>query len=119
VVAGLTDHDGGRFSASRAPRPDLAFSGAPEGAPRIPLAHQPRAASSGAPYGVDLQLSGHTHGGQIFPWTLFVRLQQPVLRGLKSIDGVRVYTHRGTGFWGPPVRLGARPEIACLTLRPA
>lgn len=50
---------------------------------------------------------------------LFVRLQQPVLRGLKSIDGVRVYTHRGTGFWGPPVRLGARPEIAFRTQYPA
>ncbi len=118
VVAGVTDVEGGRFSPAHAPRPDLAFSGAPAGAPRVLLAHQPRAASSAAPFAVDLQLSGHTHGGQVFPWMLLVRLQQPVLSGLKVIDGVRVYTHRGTGFWGPPVRFGARPEIACLTLVP-
>jgi uncharacterized protein len=116
VVAGVTDSEGGRFSAADAPRPDLAFAGAPEGAPRVLLAHQPRAAFQAAPFGVDLQLSGHTHGGQIFPWMFFVRLQQPVLRGLKRVAGVRVYTHRGTGFWGPPVRVGARAEIACLTL---
>ena len=116
VVAGVTDSEGGRFSPTDAPRPDLAFAGAPEGTPRILLAHQPRAAFKAAPFRVDLQLSGHTHGGQIFPWMLFVRLQQPVLRGLKQVGGVRVYTHRGTGFWGPPLRVGARSEIACLTL---
>jgi predicted MPP superfamily phosphohydrolase len=116
VVAGVTDYEGGRFSAMDAPRPDLAFAGAPDRAPRILLAHQPRAAYAAAPFRVDLQLSGHTHGGQIFPWMFFVRLQQPVLRGLRTVGGVRVYTHRGTGFWGPPVRVGASAEIACLTL---
>lgn len=66
--------------------------------------------------GVDLQLSGHTHGGQLFPFMAFVKLQQPVIQGLATIAGVRVYTHRGTGYWGPPLRLGPAPEIPALTL---
>ncbi|RKH62331.1 hypothetical protein D7X96_30005 [Corallococcus interemptor] len=65
---------------------------------------------------VDLQLSGHTHGGQIFPFMFFVKLQQPVVQGLATVAGTRVYTHRGTGYWGPPMRLGPAPEIASLTL---
>jgi hypothetical protein len=116
VVAGITDHDGGRFSPHHAPDAARAFEGAPEGAPRILLAHQPRSARHAAPFKVDLQLSGHTHGGQIFPFMFLVRLQQPVIRGLREISGVPVYTHRGTGYWGPPLRIGASPEIAELTL---
>jgi predicted MPP superfamily phosphohydrolase len=116
VVAGIPDHDGGHFSPAHAPSPARAFAGAPDGAPRILLAHQPRQARDAAPFRVDLQLSGHTHGGQIFPFMFFVRLQQPVIRGLKEISGVPVYTHRGTGYWGPPLRIGASPEIAELTL---
>jgi len=116
VVAGITDHDGGSFSELHAPDPARAFEGAPAGVPRVLLAHQPRSAFQAAPHRVALQLSGHTHGGQIFPFMFFVRLQQPVIRGLKEIAGVPVYTHRGTGYWGPPVRLFARSEIAVLTL---
>src|SRR5262249_20096886 len=67
----------------------------------------------------DLMLSGHTHGGQIFPFHLFVRLQQPVVRGLRKLLGVWVYAHRGTGFWGPPMRLFSTPGIAEITLTPA
>jgi len=95
------------------------FAGAPEGAPRVLLAHQPRAVTGAAPHGVDLMLTGHTHGGQIFPFHLFVRLQQPVVRGLRKLLGVWVYAHRGTGFWGPPMRLFSTPEIAEITLTPA
>ncbi|HEX4622369.1 MAG TPA: metallophosphoesterase, partial [Myxococcaceae bacterium] len=116
VVAGIPDHDGGHFSPAHAPDPARAFAGAPDGAPRILLAHQPRQARHAAPFRVDLQLSGHTHGGQIFPFMFLVRLQQPVIRGLREISGVPVYTHRGTGYWGPPLRIGASPEIAELTL---
>ncbi len=119
VLAGVTDLEGGRFSPADACRPDLAFSGAPEGVPRVLLAHQPRVARLARPYNVALQLSGHTHGGQFFPWMFFVRLQQPVVRGLATVDGVPVYTHRGTGYWGPPLRLGPTPEITLLTLEPA
>jgi predicted MPP superfamily phosphohydrolase len=84
--------------------------------PRILLAHQPRSAAAAAAAGVQLQLSGHTHGGQIFPFNFFVRLQQPTVAGLKTLQGIQVYTHRGSGYWGPPMRLGAPPEIAELTL---
>jgi uncharacterized protein len=116
VVAGVTDHDGAHFGEDHAPRPDLAFAGAPERAARILLAHQPRIAPLAAPHRVDLQLSGHTHGGQMFPFMFFVRLQQPVISGLERLSGVLVYTSRGTGYWGPPIRLGPKPEVAVLTL---
>ncbi|KFE68105.1 metallophosphoesterase [Hyalangium minutum] len=116
VVAGVTDHEGGRMDPAHACRPDLALAGAPEGVPRVLLAHQPRTAFLAKNLGVDLQLSGHTHGGQLFPFMFFVKLQQPVIRGLAHIAGVRVYTSRGTGYWGPPLRLGPAPEITELTL---
>ncbi|WP_082175780.1 metallophosphoesterase [Archangium gephyra] len=116
TVAGVTDLEGGRMDPSQACRPDVALAGAPAGVPRLLLAHQPRAAVLARELGVDLQLSGHTHGGQLFPFMLFVKLQQPVIQGLATIAGVRVYTHRGTGYWGPPLRLGPAPEIAELTL---
>jgi hypothetical protein len=116
VVAGVTDHEGGRMDPAHACRPDLALAGAPEGVPRLLLAHQPRTAFLARGLGVDLQLSGHTHGGQMFPFMFFVKLQQPVIRGLAMIAGVRVYTSRGTGYWGPPLRLGPAPEITELTL---
>ena len=116
VVAGVTDYNGGEFLPGHASRPDLALRDAPRGAPRILLAHQPRTAFQAHGLDIDLQLSGHTHGGQFFPWKYFVRLQQPVLSGMARIGAVRVYTHRGTGFWGPPLRLMAPPEIAELRL---
>jgi predicted MPP superfamily phosphohydrolase len=119
VIGGIPDLHGGRFLADHESRPDLVFAGAPEGAPRVLLAHQPRAVIRAAPHGVDLMLTGHTHGGQIFPFHFFVRLQQPVVRGLRRLLGVWVYAHRGTGFWGPPMRLFSTPEIAEITLTPA
>ena len=119
VIGGIPDLHGGRFLADHESRPDLAFAGAPEGAPRVLLAHQPRAVIRAAPHGVDLMLTGHTHGGQIFPFHFFVRLQQPIVRGLRRLLGVWVYAHRGTGFWGPPMRLFSTPEIAEITLTPA
>jgi len=119
VIGGMPDLHGGRFHADHQSRPELVFVGAPEGVPRVLLAHQPRAVTGAAPHGVDLLLSGHTHGGQIFPFHLFVRMQQPVVRGLRKLLGVWVYAHRGTGFWGPPMRLFSTPEIAEITLTPA
>lgn len=116
VLAGVTDHNAGQFGEEHACRVDQAFAGAPDGAPRILLAHQPRTARDAAAHRVALQLSGHTHGGQLFPWMFFVRLQQPVISGLQRIAGVLVYTSRGTGYWGPPVRLGAPAEVTELTL---
>jgi len=119
VIGGIPDLHGKQFLADHESRPDLVFAGAPEGAPRVLLAHQPRAVIRAAPHGVDLMLAGHTHGGQIFPFHFFVRLQQPVVRGLRKLLGVWVYAHRGTGFWGPPMRLFSTPEIAEITLTTA
>lgn len=117
VIGGVTDVEGARFSEQHVPRVDLAFAQAPADAPRILLAHQPRFAKRAAAEKVALMLSGHTHGGQMFPFMFFVRLQQPVIGGLHVIDGVRTYTSNGTGYWGPPLRLGPRGEITELTLR--
>ena len=83
------------------------------------LAHQPRTARLAQGLGVHLQLSGHTHGGQIFPWSLFVRLQQPMVSGLEELFGIQVYTSRGTGYWGPPMRfLACAPPLAQITSGP-
>jgi predicted MPP superfamily phosphohydrolase len=83
------------------------------------LAHQPKQAPEAIERGVGLVLSGHTHGGQIFPWGLFVRLDQPYLRGLSKVGETHVYVSRGAGYWGPPMRIGSMPEIAVLELERA
>jgi len=83
---------------------------------KILLAHQPKSIFSAAQNGFDLQLSGHTHGGQFLPWTLFIRFFQPFVRGLNRYGSMWLYVSCGTGSWGPPVRLGARSEITLLTL---
>ncbi len=116
VVGGVTDLEGARFAESHAPRVDLAFAGAPS-APRILLAHQPRFAKAAAKENVSLMLSGHTHGGQIFPFMFFVKLQQPVIGGFATLSGVPTYTSNGTGYWGPPFRVGPRGEVTEITLR--
>ena len=85
----------------------------------ILLAHQPAAVHEAAVHGVDLQLSGHTHGGQIWPFTYLVYLQQPYTKGLyrHGDTDTQVYISPGTGFWGPPMRLGTSAEITHITLR--
>jgi hypothetical protein len=80
------------------------------------LAHQPRSIHEAAKHGVGLQLSGHTHGGQIFPWKFLVKLQQPFVAGLDRLGSTYIYTSRGTFFWGPPVRVGAPAEVTEITL---
>lgn len=117
VIGGVTDVEGARFSDAHAPRVDLTFAQAPIGVPRVLLAHQPRFAKLAKDASIALMLSGHTHGGQIFPFMVFVRLQQPVVRGYHRIDGVPTYTSNGTGYWGPPFRIGPRGEITELILR--
>jgi predicted MPP superfamily phosphohydrolase len=82
------------------------------------LAHQPRQVRRAALHGVDLQLSGHTHGGQIWPWHYIVRLQQGgLLAGRYEVDGTQLYVSRGCGYWGPPVRVLAPLEITRVILR--
>jgi uncharacterized protein len=98
---------------------DATLGGRDTRRPVVLLAHQPVVVEQAADHGVDLQLSGHTHGGQMVPFHLLVRLQQPVIAGLARIKDTWIYVTRGVGFWGPPVRVGAPPEIAMVTLRPS
>ncbi|SPU54275.1 membrane-associated phosphoesterase [Bordetella trematum] len=117
VVAGVTDYGAGAFDPAQRSDPRAALQGAPAQAGlRLLLAHQPRSARAAAPLGYDLQLSGHTHGGQFFPWGFFVRFQQPFTSGLHREGAMWVYTSRGTGYWGPPLRLAAPSEITLLRL---
>jgi len=80
------------------------------------LAHQPRAVEEAIDKGLGLQLSGHTHGGQLFPMTGLVAALWRYSAGLYRVGDGHVYVHRGTGFWGPPMRIGSPPEIAAITL---
>jgi len=84
--------------------------------PRLLLAHQPRSAKAALEVGCDLQLSGHTHGGQFWPWMHFVRWQQPWVAGLQRVGEMQIYISRGTGYWGPPLRFGAPSEITRIRL---
>ncbi len=118
VVAGIDDPTGAGHAPGNGPDLAAALDGADPGLPVLLLAHQPVQVTGAAEAGVDLQVSGHTHGGQIWPFHLLVRVQQPVVAGL-SRHGERtlLYTSRGTGFWGPPLRVFAPSEITVLTLR--
>jgi predicted MPP superfamily phosphohydrolase len=112
VLAGVTDWSADRFDPAHRSDPAAAIAGAPrDAAVRVLLAHQPRSAPAAEAAGFDLQLSGHTHGGQFLPWPWFVRLQQPFTAGLHRLGRLRVHVSRGTGYWGPPKRVGAASEI--------
>jgi predicted MPP superfamily phosphohydrolase len=116
-LAGVNDLSGEGFGDG----PDFAkaLDGRDSARPVVLLAHQPIQAHEAAKKGVDLQLSGHTHGGQMVPFNLLVGLQQPVVAGLGDVDGTQVYVTRGAGFWGPPVRFGAPPDISVIELHGA
>jgi hypothetical protein len=97
---------------------EAALAGADPDLPVLLLAHQPAQIAGAVAHGVDLQISGHTHGGQMWPFHYLVRIDQPVLQGLTRHSGrTQLYTSRGTGFWGPPFRIFAPSEITLLTLR--
>lgn len=121
VVAGVDDATA-KGSGLRGHGGDLraALAGADPDLPVLLLAHQPKQVTHAARAGVDLQLSGHTHGGQIWPFNFLVRLEQPVVHGLsRHGERTQLYTSRGTGFWGPPFRVFAPSEITLLTLHTA
>lgn len=113
-LAGVNDVNGAAYDDG----PDFAaaLGGRVPGRSTVLLAHQPVQVRQAAPYGVDLQLSGHTHGGQLVPFNLAVAMQQPVVSGLARVDGVQIYVTRGAGFWGPPARVGAPPEITMVEI---
>ena len=121
VLAGVDDPTG-RSSGLSGHGPDLAaaLDGVEDGTPVVLLAHQPKQVAAAVAAGVDLQISGHTHGGQIWPFHLLVRLDQRFLQGLsRPGERTQLYTSRGAGFWGPPLRVFAPSEISILTLRSA
>lgn len=115
-LAGVNDLAGERVSDG--PDFDRALAGVSADGPTVLLAHQPVLVEEAAARGVDLQLSGHTHGGQMWPFHYVVRAVQPSLAGLSTVEDTQLYVTRGAGFWGPPVRIGAPPDITVLTLEP-
>ncbi|MEU0494177.1 metallophosphoesterase [Mycobacterium sp. NPDC006124] len=121
VVAGVDDATAGGSGVTGhgADLPAALADTDPE-LPVLLLAHQPKQIPDAVAAGVDLQISGHTHGGQIWPFNFFVRLDQPVVHGLsRHGERTQLYAGRGTGFWGPPFRVFAPSEITVLTLRRA
>ena len=118
-LAGVDDQSASRYKGHGE---DLqaALGGRDASRPVVLLAHQPRQVRRAAKFGVDLQLSGHTHGGQIWPWHYLVKLQQGgLLAGRYQFDDTQLYVTRGCGYWGPPVRLLAPLEITRVILRAA
>lgn len=119
LLAGVTDYNAHGFDATQRSDPHAAIANAARAIDfKLLLAHQPRSAEAAADAGFDLQLSGHTHGGQFWPWNHFVRFQQPYTAGLHRLANLWVYTSRGTGYWGPPKRFGAPSEITRIKLVP-
>lgn len=114
AIAGVTDPMG-----RGAHRPDLraAVGRIPAGTTTVLLSHRPQTAAAASRAGVSLQLSGHTHGGQFFPFSLFIRWFQPIVAGLHRVGATWLYVNRGTGYWGPPSRLGVGGEITVIELR--
>jgi uncharacterized protein len=115
-LAGIDDASSRGYAGGHGPDLDKALAGRDEARPVVLLAHQPKAIHRADALGVDLQLSGHTHGGQLFPWNFLVKLQQPFVAGLHKLTRAQIYVSCGTGYWGPPMRLGAPAEITEIEL---
>jgi uncharacterized protein len=117
VLAGVTDVSAHHYDPAQRSDPKAALRGAPANAgAKILLAHQPSSAAAAASAGFDVQISGHTHGGQFWPWNLFVHFFQPFNSGLHRLKNLWVYVSRGTGYWGPPNRFGVPSEITRIRL---
>ena len=116
ALAGTTDFSAGEMVPGHESDPARALAASDGADVRILLAHQPRSIEAASRAGCHLQLSGHTHGGQFVPWKYAIPLQQPFVAGLHKVRDTWIYVHRGTGYWGPPLRLGVPSEIALLTL---
>jgi hypothetical protein len=117
-LAGVDDHRGGMLPGSGGEDLHRALEGVDPSRPLVLLAHDPSTFKRASEMGVDLQLSGHTHGGQIWPFEYMVRLAIPWVAGLHRLGRATLYVSRGTGFWGPPMRVRAPAEITELVLRP-
>jgi predicted MPP superfamily phosphohydrolase len=118
-LAGVDDWTAKGMAPGHGPNLPQALEGRDATRPLVLLAHQPKAIVEAAERGVDLVLSGHTHGGQFIPWNLAVRLQQPYVAGLHTHGTAQIYVSEGTGYWGPPMRIGTRAEITEISLERA
>ncbi|WP_240917875.1 metallophosphoesterase [Phycicoccus sp. HDW14] len=114
TLAGVHDYSGG---GAFVPDYDAALDGTDPAGYTLLMAHQPRQVLAVEGRGVDLQVSGHTHGGQMWPLRHLVPLQQPMVDGLATVGDVPVVTSRGAGAWGPAIRVLAPPEVPIITLR--
>lgn len=120
ILAGVTDYSAHHFDPAQRSDPAAALRGAPiDAGAKVLLAHQPSSAMAAANAGFDVQISGHTHGGQFWPWNLFVHFFQPFSSGLHRLKNLWIYVSRGTGYWGPPNRFGVPSEITRIRLVPA
>ena len=118
VVAGVTDISTRRMGPPHGSNPAAALAGAPP-TTKILLAHQPASCVDAEKAGADLQLSGHTHSGQYFPFNLMIGWFQRYYKGLNRHGALWVYVNQGTGYWGPPLRAGVPAEVTLLILRRA
>lgn len=118
AIAGVPDIREGKRLADHGYEPEKAIEGAGESDIKILLAHQPLKIERSFEAGYDIQLSGHTHGGQFFPWTMAVKLMFPYVIDLHlHKERMWINVNRGTGFWGPPIRIGVPSEITLMRLR--
>ncbi len=111
VLAGVDDASAHSFGNGHGADVERALRGRPAEAAVVLLAHQPKTVRQAQQHGVDLQLSGHTHAGQIWPFSYLVRLDQPFVRGLHRTADTQIYVSAGPGYWGPPLRVGTQAEI--------
>ncbi|OFZ19917.1 MAG: hypothetical protein A2X94_14775 [Bdellovibrionales bacterium GWB1_55_8] len=117
LIGGVPDTQADRFLPEHVSDPVKSIADAPAGVGfKLLLAHRPSSVFRAAEAGYDLQLSGHTHGGQFIPWSFFVPFAHPYTRGLSQHGSLQIYVSTGTQYWGPPNRLGIPGEITVLTL---
>jgi predicted MPP superfamily phosphohydrolase len=116
-LAGVDDRQGAMIDGTGGEDLDLALRGWSGERSLVLLAHDPGTFHKAHSRGVDLQLSGHTHGGQLWPFGWMVRASVPWVKGLHRVATSQLYVSCGTGFWGPPMRLGTKSEITELTLK--
>jgi predicted MPP superfamily phosphohydrolase len=116
AVGGVHDLASHRINPNYRCDPDMAIAKNENADLKILLAHQPKSVQLIKKSKVDLVLSGHTHAGQFFPGSLFIFLFQPYVKGLHLVNDINLYINQGTGYWGPPNRLGTESEISFIEL---
>ncbi|HJM95860.1 MAG TPA: metallophosphoesterase [Candidatus Marinimicrobia bacterium] len=117
AIAGITDLNAHQINLSHRSDPELALASLPKDIIKIVLAHQPNSIHAVHKVGADLQLSGHTHGGQFWPFTYPVKIASTYIAGYYDHFGTQIYVNRGTGYWGPPLRIGVPAEITLIRLK--